>query len=527
MISLDEWIRSLTFLKKALLAFLLGLIVAAALPPVHLIFLLPVSFTGLILILGSAKNRKQAFFVGWWFAWGQFIAGLYWIGVAFTVDADAHAALMPLPVLALPAFLAIFSGLATLATHLTRAKSVGRIFVFTSFWIISEYIRGTIFTGFPWNLLGYSWTSILPVLQSTAYIGIYGLTLLTILVSSLPALLADRHTTKPIGIKFVTAGGMIFILIFAAGQWRLYGQTAEIYSEKKIRIIQPNIRQADKWKQHLRRNHLLKTITLSQTDNGFHPDYLIWPETAVPYFLTTSDQLKAQLTEFVPHGGAIVTGAPRQDPLTKQYWNSVQVLESDGKIEQIYDKLHLVPYGEYLPLRSWLKASGLMKLIPVLDRMSDFAIPDGEAPNTITLSGLPPARVMICYEIAFPWEVAKNSQFSWILNATNDGWFGNTSGPYQHLAITKTRAVEQGKPVIRAANTGISAIIDPYGNVIQELGLNEAGIIDGYIPMPTKTITFYGNVGEIIPVMMALILLVFGVYYGRIRSHQKNTSFLD
>ncbi|USG61212.1 apolipoprotein N-acyltransferase [Sneathiella marina] len=527
MISLNEWIQGLTFLKKALLAFLLGLMVAAALPPVHLVFLLPVSFTGLILILSGAKNRKQAFFVGWWFAWGQFIAGLYWIGVAFTIDADAHAALMPLPVLALPAFLAIFPGLATLATHMTKVESVGRIFIFTSFWILSEYVRGTIFTGFPWNLVGYSWTFFLPVLQSTAYIGIYGLTLLTVLVSCLPALLADRHIPKSTAIRFIATGGMVFILIFVAGQWRLNEQTTDVYSEKKIRIIQPNIRQADKWKPHLRRNHLLKTITLSQTENGFHPDYLIWPETAVPYFLTTSDQLKAQLTEFVPQGGAIVTGAPRHNPETNQYWNSVHVLDGDGQIKQTYDKQHLVPYGEYLPLRNWLKATGLMKLIPVLDQMSDFAIPEAGAPKVISLSGLPPARVMICYEIAFPWEVVPNTQFSWILNATNDGWFGNTSGPYQHLAITITRAVEHGKPVIRAANTGISAIIDPYGNIVQKLDLNETGIIDGYIPMPTETITFYGNVGEIVPAIMTLILFIIGVYYGRFRSRYKNTSFLD
>lgn len=517
--SLNEWIQRLTFSKKALFAFLLGLIVAAALPPVHLVFLLPVSFTGLILILDSAKNRKQAFFVGWWFAWGQFIAGLYWIGVAFTIDADAHAALLPLPVLALPAVLAIFSGLATLATHMTKVKSVGRIFAFTGFWVLLEYVRGTIFTGLPWNLVGYGWAFNLPILQTTAFIGIYGLTLLTVLVSSLPALLADSQTPKSTGIKFIAGGGMIFILLFVAGQWRLNEQTTDVFSEKKIRIVQPNIHQADKWKQHLRRNHLLKTIALSQTENGFHPDYLIWPETAVPYFLTTSRKLIAQLAEIAPPGGAIVTGAPRFNPVTKQYWNSVQVLESDGQIEQIYDKQHLVPYGEYLPLRNWLRASGLMSLIPVLDQMSDFAFPDDGAARTISLSGLPPARVLICYEIAFPWEVVPNSPFSWILNATNDGWFGNTSGPYQHLAMTKTRAVEQGKPVIRAANTGISAIIDPYGNVIQELSLNETGIIDGYIPRPTETITLYGNVGEVIPFTITLFSLVFGVYYGRFRSH--------
>jgi apolipoprotein N-acyltransferase len=524
---LFSWVFSLSFFKKALLAFVLGLMIALALPPVHLIFLLPVSFTGLVWILSSARNKKQAFFVGWWFAWGQFIAGFYWIGVAFTVDADAHAALMPLPVLALPAFMAIFSGLATLATYMTKATSVGRILIFTSFWILSEYTRGTIFTGLPWNLVGYSWTAVLPVLQSTAFFGIYGLTLLTVLVSSLPALFGDGQTPRRTSVKLMSSGVIVFLLLFAVGEWRLSSTLSENFTEKKIRIVQPNIRQADKWKPHLRRGHLLKTIELSQTDTEFKPDYLIWPETAVPYFLTASEQLKMQLAEFVPLGGAIITGAPRHDPVTKQYWNSVHVLEDDGQIRQVYDKMHLVPYGEYLPLRDWLEASGLMNIIPVLDQMSDFAFPPENAPKTISLPGLPPARVMICYEIAFPWEVANNSDFDWILNATNDGWFGNTSGPYQHLAMTRTRAVEQGKPVIRAANTGISAIIDPYGNIIRKLDLNETGILDGYVPHPSENITFYGNVGEIVPGIMTMILLALGIYNGRFGSLRNTASHDD
>ncbi|MEX0582564.1 MAG: hypothetical protein WD185_02760, partial [Sneathiella sp.] len=174
--AINRWISSLSFFKKSFLAFVLGLAVAAALPPLHLIFLLPVSFTGLLWILSSVTTRKQAFLAGWWFAWGQFIAGLYWIGVAFTIDAETHALLLPLPVLVLPAFLAILSGGATLATYLTRTRSLARIFVFSGLWLVFEYIRGVLFTGFPWNLVGYSWSAFLPVLQSTAYFGIYGLT---------------------------------------------------------------------------------------------------------------------------------------------------------------------------------------------------------------------------------------------------------------------------------------------------------------------------------------------------------------
>ena len=178
----------------------------------------------------------------------------------------------------------------------------------------------------------------------------------------------------------------------------------------------------------------------------------------------------------------------------------------------IYDKQHLVPYGEYMPFRSVMVATGLTDVIPALDRMSDFATPDKSARKVVSVPGLPPARVMICYEIAFPWEVAPKTAFSWIINITNDGWFGNTSGPYQHFAITRTRAVEQGVPVVRAANTGISAIIDPYGRVEQQLALNKAGIIDGELPLPIAARTVYSRYGEKIPVMMVLMFIATGVF---------------
>ena len=515
MISLATWINTLSFFKKALLGFGLGILVAGALAPLHLVFLLPISFTGLIWILSSVHTRTQAFFVGWWFAWGQFIAGLYWIGVAFTVDAAAHALLIPLPVLGLPAFIAIFSGFATLATYLVGVNGLYRILVFSGFWILFEYVRGTIFTGFPWNLIGYSWTAFLPILQSTAFFGIYGLTLLTVLVCSLPALLGEIAVSRKVGITAVVSGLLIFTLLFAAGEWRLLSHPDTAYEDINLRIVQPNIPQASKWKPHLRLGHLRKTIELSSARGSPQPDHLIWPETAVPYYLTTTPGLAEQLREFIPDGGSLITGAPRHDPLVGRYWNSLHVLDSTGRVTGTYDKQHLVPYGEYMPLRDIMMATGLTNLIPALDQMSDFAIPDKNATRTIRGPGLPTARAMICYEIAFPWEVDPGEEFSWIVNITNDGWFGNTSGPYQHLAMTQARAVEQGVPVVRAANTGISAIIDPYGRITAKLGLNEAGIIDSPLPKPLASRTLYARFGERITGFIVILLILLGVVLER------------
>lgn len=515
MISLKSWMSGLGFWKKALLAFGLGIFVAGALAPLHLIFLLPISFTGLIWLLSGTTTRWQAFFVGWWFAWGQFIAGLYWIGVAFTVDAATHAILIPLPVLGLPAFLAIFSGLATLATYLLKVKGLPRLITFAALWVLFEYVRGVIFTGFPWNVVGYAWSAFLPMLQTTAYVGIFGLTLLTVFVSTLPSLLGEADRDRKSSLLSLSAAAGFLILLYGLGLWRLSDAPSETYENAKLRIVQPNIPQVDKWKAHLRLGHLRKLVALSETQNGHDPTHLIWPETAVPYYLTTSRQLKEQLAQFVPPGGVIATGAPRHDPAVNQFWNSLQLLDENGKIIDIYDKQHLVPYGEYMPLRDLTMALGLTDLIPALDQMSDFAVPDPLAKRTVRLPGLPPARAMICYEIVFPWEVRNDEEFAWILNLTNDGWFGTTSGPYQHFAATRTRAIEQGVPVVRAANTGISAIIDPYGRVLERLDLNATGVLDGTLPKPVTTPTFYARFGEYPSLILAFSALFLGIFTGR------------
>mgnify|MGYP003624732763 FL=1 len=323
MIAFNRWISRLSPVKRYLCAFLLGAMVAAALPPVNLVFLLPLSFTGLVWILSAASTKKQAFLAGWWFAWGQFIAGLYWIGVAFTIDADTHAFLMPLPVIVLPAFLAIFSGLATLATHMTGARGLSRILLFTGFWVAFEYVRGVIFTGFPWNLVGYSWSAVDVILQSTAYVGIYGLTLFTVFLASLPALFGETETPRKTATAAV--GGMIalFVILAGVGYARIPAGPVASFDNTSLRIVQPNIQQTDKWKMDRLLEHLQKIVSLSLIEEGEKPRFYIWPETAVPYYLTTAIQLQKELAQILSPGGAIFTGAPRRDPVQQKYWNSL------------------------------------------------------------------------------------------------------------------------------------------------------------------------------------------------------------
>ncbi len=508
-------LSALSYWKLSGLSFVLGLLLATTFAPLHLVFFLPVCFSGMLVLLSQAPTRWQAFFIGWWFGWGQFMAGLYWIGVAFTIDAQAHAALLPLPVMGLPAFLAIYCGLATLITYLLKASGMNRVLIFSGLWVLAEYARGALFTGFPWNLAGYAWGDVLPMLQWVAFIGIYGLTLMTVLISSLPALLAEKDMPQKSKntAMLITCGllaGMVGI-----GYIRLQADPLPPLANSTIRLVQPNIAQADKWKPDLKFGHVKRLTEMSIGDGSDSPPprILIWPETAVPFFLTTDNNLKFYLQRFIRKDGALVTGAPRKDTSRKRYWNSVQTLASDGSIVSIYDKRHLVPYGEYLPLHSFLKASGLASLIPVLDQMSSFS--KGAGGGLLSVPGLPPAAAFICYEVAFPWEVQTGPSATWILNVTNDGWFGNTSGPYQHLVITRTRAIEQGKSVVRAANTGISTVIDGYGRIKEKLPLNSQGILDSTIPSPLEQRTLYQQAGEYLPSGLSLLLIVVALFRHR------------
>ena len=500
------WLENRPFWQTAAFSFVAGLLLAATFAPVHFIFLLPVCFAGLLILLQRATNKKQAFFIGWWFGFGQFIAGLYWIGVAFTIDANAHAALIPVPTIILPACLAIFSGLATLAVYQSKATGLSRILLFTGIWTLLEYVRGLLFTGFPWNLTGYAWGDHLAALQWTAHIGIYGLTLFTILISSLPAILAEPNINSRQKHGVILLDCALLFLLVGTGYLRLQSDPLPLMENTDIRVVQPNNEQKNKWRGETRFRHVKNLMDLSRQD-GFEGRHWVWPETALPFFLTTDTRLQDYIAPRLPSGKAVITGAARSDPNVRKYWNSVQALSSDGKIKGIYDKRHLVPYGEYLPIRDFFKKSGIASLIPALDNMSDFSFPAQDMKKVTHYNTLPPARTLICYEVAFPWEVAAPEHFDWILNVTNDAWFGNTSGPYQHFVISRTRAIEQGVALIRSANKGISAIIDGYGRILAKNNPGKAGILDGQIPAPLGNRPLYARFGEAIPITLLTIIL--------------------
>ena len=513
-ISLRGWPRRFA-------ALLLGGVVVLALPPIHLwIFLVP-GFVGLAwLIDGSQVSKKRrhsrftdwpswsAFTVGWWFGVGFFAAGLYWVSFSFLVDAEKFAWMIPFVFLGLPAGLALYTGLTSLATYLTSSGGSRRLLTLALWWVFFEWIRGWALTGFPWNLLGTVWTVSESMIQVTAVTGVYGLSLVTVLAAVSPALLGEDRIplAKRLSMIFVTWA--LLVIVWTGGLTRLNGATEANIDGVRLRLVQPNIAQRDKWKQKFRRHHFDRLLRLSTELNDITapaPTHIIWPETATPFFLSSDQKALTVISNVVPIDGAVLTGAPRQTHSpsgTNEIWNSVHVIDSLGRIKATYDKYHLVPFGEYVPFRNLLNIRSLTG-----DRI-DFS--PGTGPKSLAVPGAPPVTPLICYEAIFPQQLRFQMYQrtpGWLLNLTNDAWFGLSSGPYQHFAAAQLRSVEVGLPLVRVANTGLSGVIDSYGRVLIRTKLNEEITVDSPLPSPFPGLTWFAKHGN--TTVLALCFLLF------------------
>lgn len=510
----------------------LGLLATAALPPWHLIFLLIPALTGLLWLTLAAPTARRAFAVGWWFGVGHCGAAYYWISNSMTIDPDRYAWLIPFSIVGFAVSMAVYIGLTAWSTHrLVRAPErdgdgaagadgtdgwpavAGAALVFAGSWTFWEWVRGWAFTGFPWNLVGSVWTVSPALGQSAAWIGVFGLSLVTVLAACLPAVLAaaDGRTTG--GRAAAVAGLVVLGGLLAAGGARLAGASDAVVPGVHLRLIQPNIRQADKWKPALRQGHVLRQIEMSlrPVPGAPRPTAVIWPETSVPYFVGRTPDLVRALAQAVPPGGVLITGAPRVTPPgapRREVWNSLHAIDASGRIAATYDKHHLVPFGEFVPLEQWF---GFLNVVG----QGNFSA--GPGAQTLMLPGLPPMTPLICYEVIFPGRVvapdgpAGRPRPRWMLNITNDAWFGDSAGPRQHLAAARLRAIEEGLPLVRVANTGISVIVDGYGREVRRLGLGRAGVIDGPLPEAVAGLTPFARLGNAIPLALAALAVLGGL----------------
>jgi apolipoprotein N-acyltransferase len=481
---------SATGWRRRVLAWSAGGTLTLALPPLYVLPALVLGFSTLLWLVGSSRRVRDAAGVGWWFGFGHFLTGLYWIAHSFFVDAERLGWLGVPAVVGLSAFLAIFPAGAAALARAIGASGEGAVLALASAWTAAEWLRGHILTGFPWNLIGYAWTLGDAPLQAASTIGIYGLSFAAVLIGALPALCAgaDRFKWSPLALSLALGAAL-----WAGGAVRL-ALAPELPPVLSVRVVQGNIPQRLKWNPSQREAILERYLALSRSE-GARPDVVIWPETALPFAVTAASSL--DLLD-APAERTLLTGAIRLGPIgSNQAWNSLIAIDATGTVVGTYDKAHLVPFGEYVPLRA------LLPSLPLVTGRGDFV--PGPGPRTLRMPGLPPFAAAICYEAIFPGAVVDpNDRPQWVVNVTNDAWFGTSSGPYQHFAMSRVRAVEEGLPLVRAANTGISAAIDPYGREIGRLGLNETGVLDVNLPR-ARSAPVYARIGDW-PVLLLILI---------------------
>ena len=478
---------------------------ALAFEPFRLFPLLLLSYAGLVLLLDGAsaspRRLRQAWGIGWSFGFGFFLVGLYWIGYAFLVDPDAHAWELPFVAVLMPGGLGLFYGASAVLCMLLWRPGVGRIFFFALVFGIIEWLRGHVLTGFPWNLPAYGWGASVALLQSTAVFGAYGLSLLTLLYGASLATLSrgnDRRARWLPGLMTV-----FFVALWANGEARLLMASDATVPGVHLRIVQPSTPQPEKYDRRYLARNWRRLLDLSAAPAAVAPTHIIWPEAAPPFVLARTPEALSDLAQLTGDSRVLLTGTVRIEEAgpRSRFYNSFAMFGPHGKLLATSDKFHLVPFGEYLPFEDILRSVGITEIA------ADTGFSSGPGPQTFAVPGGPPVTPLICYEVIFPQAVTGDPRPSWLVNMTDDSWFGPNTGPMQHLLIARVRAIEEGLPIVRAANTGISAIIDSYGRTRSWLDLGLRGVLDGDLPvaLPAPPYARYGNI---------ILLTLFLIYAG-------------
>ena len=502
------------------LSLLSGIILGLAHAPVYFFAGLYIATPIILWLVVTAPHKKSAFWRGWFFALGYFTTGLYWIASSMLVDM-AFAWMVPFAVLGIPAIYGVGVGIIAVLVHQLQYRIPPAI-LFACLWVVFEFIRGMGTLTFPWLQVGYISLVSDGLSQGAAYVGVYGLSLLFLVTAGFIAHAPFAETGARKALFSTTFLLPLVLLIW--GNSRVASNPTH-YTDTVVKIVQPNIAQQDKWNP-VKMGHNLRQLLSQSTQplEATHPlaqqtiDGVIWPETAFTYLAIQHTDLVAQVSNAMPNQAPLITGAPRI-PTKNNYdtiYNSVQVFE-DGTVQQSYDKMHLVPFGEFIPYKKYLPS--------FVDAIAKTELTHGEYPHPIRL-GDKILRPLVCYEIAFNHTVAnihnengedKNGDHEKrphvLLNLTNDAWFGSTSGPYQHLDIARMRAIEYGIPVLRVANTGISGSIDGMGRLLDHIPLNTQGTLTLFIPDSAPITIFAQHKNNTVKLLM-IVLLFLGTIIG-------------
>ncbi len=536
--------------RRALIAIAAGLAGSLVLAPIGFQPAFIVTMTVAVwLIDGCAGDRegrirsilaagRSAAVSGWCLGFGFCLGGFWWLGAAFLVEADKFAWALPLGVIGLPAFLGLFSALGFVIARLLWSSGAGRIFALATGLGLSEWLRGTIFTGFPWNDFGMALGGNLVTAQIASVVGLHGLAFIAIALAAAPATLVDQNQSaatsgKVAGLRyrpfFLAVFAFAAIVVFGAG--RLASTPTQYVDGIQLRLMQPNLPQDEKFRADRGLEILASYIRLSdrstspQTAGVASATHLFWPESPFPFILSQNPEALAEISKFLPRGTTLITGAARAElkPASsrrkgreqRNFFNSIHVIEAGGIIVQTYDKVRLVPFGEFVPFANVLSALGIQQFVHIPGGFSP-----GPGSRTLNLPRIGVVSPMICYEAIFPGiagsRIKPGERPQLLVNVTNDGWFGPTSGPYQHLAQARLRAIEEGTPLVRVANTGVSAVVDSVGRILHRLPLGEEGLIDAKLPKPGEA-TVFSTYRTEIPAFLALAFLLLALLLRRWR----------
>jgi len=458
-----------------------GLVLALGQAPYNFPYPALIALPVLLWQLRKACCWKGGFMVGWGAGLGYFGLTLSWIVEPFLVDAERYGWMAPFALGLMAAGIALFWGLG-FALAQKRANAL----VLASFWTLAELLRAYIFTGFPWALMAYNWVET-PIIQATSAIGVHGLGFLIVLAGGW--LLSKRTAVLSL---------IIMASLTGYGFYRL--QTPIEDTGLTVRLIQPNAIQTQKWDPDYIPLFYQRQLTLSASLGK--PDVVIWPEAAIAYLPDEQPFVRTQITTAAQ--APVILGARRRDAVG--VYNSLFLLNKDSSIEDVYDKYHLVPFGEYMPLQGLAKRLGLKGLA---EQMGASNTP-GTGPKILEAEGVPPFLPLICYEAIFPQGIT-GPRPAWLVQITNDAWFGERSGPYQHLAQARVRAIEQGLPLARAANTGISAMVDPLGRITASLPLGVDGYVDAPLAKPLPP-TLLARTGQWPAILLVFACLILGMW---------------
>jgi apolipoprotein N-acyltransferase len=515
---LAQWVMLSAGWRRLVLAYGAGALGALAMPPFGALPALVVALCAAVWLLDGAttgrgewRTLRTAGLIGWAWGFGYLTAGLWWLGSAFLVEADEFAWALPLGVIGLPAVLGLFYGVGFALARLIWSPGAGRIFALAFGLSTSEWLRGHLFTGFPWNTLGMALGQNLWLMQTAAGIGLYGLTLLAVLVAAAPATLATGGTgAARLGPSL--AAGLVLAATALSGAARLPAGPDATVAGIRLRLVQPNLNQDAKFRPENREDILDRYIELS--DRAAAPDrsgladvtHVIWPESAFPFLIQRDPAALARIAAALPPGKQLITGAARADTAAEgerpHFFNSILTLAAGPKLGDTYDKVHLVPFGEYLPgiLDATLRALHVRQFVSI---PGGFTPGDRARQRILSVPGLPAIAATICYEAIFPGAIVPETNPNepppvpgLILNLTNDAWFGDTPGPRQHFAQARLRAVEEGLPLVRDANTGISAVVDAHGRITASLPLGVEGVLDADLPVRLEQRTVYARFGD-------------------------------